>query len=227
MPLNPALVRERWASPPAGSTLAPGSSCPRPPTGPPGMKTKPVASGSTSACSPMLPGSAAVSPAGHGTLTIRQLSGGSLWTSAEVTVEGDEQGILAFHQLAFAGWRAWVDDRPVPATPAPWIADTGHSAGASCSSKCPQVTHRVAIRFGPSAPRLVGATSTLLGWLALAAWALITPPGRSTTPRQRLARGAASLVITLAVIIVGARLLLPLWPPPTRISRNSAFSCPT
>ena len=148
----------------------------------------------------------------HGTLTIRQLAGGSLWTSAEVTVEGDEQGILAFHQLAFAGWRAWVDDHPVPATPAPWIATQAIQPGFLLV-EVPPGDHRVAIRFGPSGPRLVGATSTLLGWLALATWALIAAR-RSTTPRHRFARGAASLVLTLAVIIVGARLLLPLWPPP-------------
>ena len=148
----------------------------------------------------------------HGNMTIRQLAGGSLRTSAEVTVEGDERGILAFHQLAFAGWRAWVDDHPVPATPAPWIETQAIQPGFLLV-EVPPGEHRVAIRFGPSGPRLVGATSTLLGWLALAAWALITAR-RSTTPRQRLARGAASLVITLAVIIVGARLLLPLWPPP-------------
>ena len=148
----------------------------------------------------------------HGTLTIRQLAGGSLWTSAEVTVAGDEPAVLAFHQLAFAGWRAWVDDHPVPATPAPWIATQAIQPGFLLV-EVPPGDHRVAIRFGPSGPRLVGATSTLLGWLALATWALIAAR-RSTTPRQRLARGGAGLVITLAVIIVGARLLLPLWPPP-------------
>ena len=148
----------------------------------------------------------------YGNMAIRQLSGGSLWTSAEVTVEGDEPAVLAFHQLAFAGWRAWVDDHPVPATPAPWIATQAIQPGFLLV-EVPPGDHRVAIRFGPSGPRLVGATSTLLGWLALATWAL-TAARRSTTPRHRFARGAASLVISLAVIIVGARLLLPLWPPP-------------
>ena len=148
-----------------------------------------------------------------GNMAIRQLAGGSLWTSAEVTLEGDERGILAFHQLAFAGWRAWVDDHPVPATPAPWIKTQAIQPGFLLV-EVPPGTHRVAIRFGPSGPRLVGATSTLLGWLALAAWVL-RAARRSTAPRQRLARGAAGLVITLAVVIVSARLLLPLWPPPT------------
>ena len=148
----------------------------------------------------------------HGTLTIRQLSGGSLWTSAEVTVAGDEQGILAFHQLAFAGWRAWVDDHPVPATPAPWIATQAIQPGFLLV-EVPPGNHRVAIRFGLSGPRLVGATITLLGWLALAAWAL-TAARRRTTPRQRLALRGVSFVIALGVIVVSVRLLLPLWPPP-------------
>ena len=148
----------------------------------------------------------------HGTLAIRQLAGGSLWTSAEVTVVGDAPAVLAFHQLAFAGWRAWVDDRPVPATPAPWIESQAIQPGFLLV-EVPPGNHRVAIRFGPSGPRLVGATISLLGGLALAAWALVAAR-RSATPRHRLILRGASLVTALGVIIVSVRLLLPLWPPP-------------
>ena len=148
----------------------------------------------------------------HGNLAIRQLSGGSLWTSADVTVAGDAPAILAFHQLAFAGWRAWVDDQPVPATPAPWIEPQAIQPGFLLV-EVPPGTHRVAIRFGPSTPRLVGATISLLGCLTLAAWAFLASH-RHTTPRHRLALRVASLVIALGVIIVSVRLVLPLWPPP-------------
>lgn len=149
----------------------------------------------------------------HGNLAIRQLSGGFLWTSADVTVEGDAPAVLAFHQLAFAGWRAWVDDQPVPATPAPWIESQAIQPGFLLV-EVPPGTHRVAIRFGPTTPRLVGATISLLGCLALAAWAFLASH-RHTTPRHRLALRVASLVIALGVIIVSVRLLIPLWPPPT------------
>ena len=149
----------------------------------------------------------------HGNLAIRQLSGGSLWTSADVTVAGDTPAVLAFHQFAFAGWRAWVDDQPVPATPAPWIKTQAIQPGFLLV-EVPPGTHRVAIRFGPSTPRLVGATISLLGCLALAAWALVAAR-RSATPRQRLILRGTSLVIALSIIIVSVRLLLPLWPPPT------------
>ena len=37
------------------------------------------------------------------------------------TSKGTHQLSSPSINLAFAGWRAWVDDRPVPATPAPWI----------------------------------------------------------------------------------------------------------
>ena len=87
----------------------------------------------------------------HGTLAIRQLSGGSLWTSADVTVAGNAPAVLAFHQFAFAGWRAWVDDRPVPATPAPWIETQAIQPGFLLV-EVPPGDHRVAIRFGPSGP---------------------------------------------------------------------------
>ncbi len=149
----------------------------------------------------------------HSNVAIRQLSGGTLWTSTDVTVAGDEPAVLAFHQLAFAGWRAWVDDRPVPATPAPLIETQAIQPGFLLVA-VPPGEHRVAIRFGPSGPRLAGATISLLGCLALAAWAL-TAAQRSTTPRQRFVLGGAGLVIALGVFVVSVRLVLPLWPPPT------------
>ena len=149
----------------------------------------------------------------HGTMAIRQLTGGSLWTSAEVTVAGDAPAVLAFHQFAFAGWRAWVDDHPVPATPAPWIETQAIQPGFLLV-EVPPGDHRVAIRFGPSGPRLVGAAITLLGCLALAAWALIAAR-RRTAPRHRLILGGSSLAIVLGVVIVSVRLVLPLWAPPT------------
>ena len=148
----------------------------------------------------------------HGNVAIRQLAGGSLWTSTDVTVVGDEPAVLAFHQFAFAGWRAWVDDRPVPATPAPWIETQAIQPGFLLVT-VPPGEHRVAIRFGPSGPRLVGATITLLGFLTLAGWVLNTAR-RRTMPRHRFALSGAGLVIVLGVIVVSVRSVLPLWPPP-------------
>ena len=106
----------------------------------------------------------------------------------------------------------------MPATPAPWIETQAIQPGFLLV-EVPPGDHRVAIRFGPSALRLVGATITLLGCLALATWAFVAGH-RSTMPRQRLALRGASLLIALGVIVVSVRLVLPLWPPPAEHSQQ-------
>ena len=133
----------------------------------------------------------------HGTLAIRHLSGGSLWTRADVTVAGDTPAVLAFHQLAFAGWRAWVDDQPVPATPAPWIETQAIQPGFLLVT-VPPGDHRVAIRFGPSGST-PGRRHHLLARLPRPRRLGLIASHRRTTLRQRLALRGASLVIALGV----------------------------
>src|SRR5262249_54670078 len=67
----------------------------------------------------------------QGDAGVDSVSGGALWTAADVTVEAAGAGgvTLAFHQLLFPGWRAWVDGRPVPVRVTPWIPEQAISPG--------------------------------------------------------------------------------------------------
>ncbi|NBQ33579.1 MAG: hypothetical protein EBU21_16785, partial [Proteobacteria bacterium] len=58
-------------------------------------------------------------------------SGLSWVVDVSVPPDGDTGGggVLAFHQLAFPGWRAWVDGRPVAIKAAPLIASQAFSPG--------------------------------------------------------------------------------------------------
>jgi len=80
-------------------------------------------------------------------------------------VSSSNGGTLAFHQLAFPGWRAWVDGRETALRPAPWI-DTQAIRPGFILVDIPAGGQRVAIRFGGSEPqpseqtRLVGTSIT-------------------------------------------------------------------
>ncbi|MGH2367374.1 MAG: hypothetical protein ACRDI2_04170 [Chloroflexota bacterium] len=105
-----------------------------------------------------------------GRVAIVELRGRSLWTSAAV-VAGEQGGTVAFHQLAFSGWRAWIDGRPVPLRPAPRIAAQAIAPGFILVD-VPPGRHEVTIRFGPDGPRLAGAAISLATLLAAAGWLL-------------------------------------------------------
>jgi len=85
-----------------------------------------------------------------GDVAIQALHGDALWTVAEVS--SSNGGTRAFHQLAFPGWRAWVDGRETALRPAPWI-DTQAIRPGFILVDIPAGGQRVAIRFGGSEPR--------------------------------------------------------------------------
>jgi hypothetical protein len=166
----------------------------------------------------------------QGNVGVDAVSGGALWTAADVTVEGAEAGAgaaagdgsgapagtLAFHQLLFPGWRAWVDGRAVPVRAAPWIPEQAISPGFLLVD-VPAGRHQVAIRFGPSGPRLAGALLSLAATLGVG---LALLSRRPPAPR---ARGAAGSGVPWRPVLGGAlcvatavctwRLLVPLGPP--------------
>ena len=120
----------------------------------------------------------------EGPAPVRALAGGPLWAAADVLVEaappaaagagapGAAPGaVLAFHQLAFPGWRAWVDGRPAPVGVTPPLPDQAIQPGFVLVA-VPPGEHRVAVRFGPSDPHLAGAAVSLAAWAALGLWLL-------------------------------------------------------
>lgn len=102
----------------------------------------------------------------EGNAGIHAIDGGLLWTTATVTVDGSGS-TLAFHQLAFSGWRAWIDDQPAALYPAPLIPAQAIQPGFILVD-VPPGEHRVSIRFAPDGARLAGSGLTLLACLALA-----------------------------------------------------------
>jgi hypothetical protein len=90
-----------------------------------------------------------------GDVALRALYGDALWTVVDVS--SPLGGTLAFHQLAFPGWRAWLDGRDTPLRPVPWIDAQAIRPGFILVD-VPAGTHRVAIRFGGSEPRPSEAT---------------------------------------------------------------------
>jgi hypothetical protein len=106
----------------------------------------------------------------QGQVAVQSLEGRSLSTRAEVMV-GSAGGTVAFHQLAFSGWRAWVDDEPAPLRPTPPIAEQAIQPGFILVD-VPAGYHTVAIRFGPDGPRLTGEAVSLATLLGAAVWLL-------------------------------------------------------
>src|SRR5205823_646830 len=97
-------------------------------------------------------------------------------------------GTLAFHQLAFPGWRAWVDGQPVAVRVTPRIDAQAIQPGFLLVD-VPAGSHRVAIRFGPDTPRLEGIGVSLAALAAAAAWLLLKGlggwrPGRRSEVRK-------------------------------------------
>jgi hypothetical protein len=147
----------------------------------------------------------------EGDLAVHAISGGRLWTSIDVgSVQG---GTVAFHQLAFPGWRAWIDDRPVALRPAPLIEAQAIQPGFILVD-VPPGRHRVAIRFGPDGPRLAGASISLAVLLAAALWARrrLERTLVEVRPWWRLALNAGVAVL---LVVPSVRLVQPLRPPST------------
>jgi hypothetical protein len=143
-------------------------------------------------------------------VAVQDVHGRALWTSATVTA-GSAGGTVAFHQLAFPGWRAWVDGRLVPLRPAPPIPEQAIQPGFILVD-VPPGQHAVAIRFGPDGPRLIGAALSLATLLAGAGW-LLWQSSRAGVAAQRAGLAFAGVAVALLVVVSAVRTLLPLWPP--------------
>src|SRR5918994_733732 len=95
-----------------------------------------------------------------GDLAVRGLRGGLLWTAADVEA-GPEGATLALHQLAFPGWRAWIDNQPHPVNVVPRVEGQNFDPGFLIVD-VPPGSHRVTIAFGPDGPRLAGIVASLM-----------------------------------------------------------------
>jgi hypothetical protein len=105
----------------------------------------------------------------QGDIGVRQVWQGGLTWVADVRV-GPTDGLasdLAFHQLHFPGWRAWVDGVPVDLRPAPVVAVQAFEPGFILVP-VPEGEHRVTLRFGPDGPRAAGAAISVVGALVVA-----------------------------------------------------------
>jgi hypothetical protein len=146
----------------------------------------------------------------QGDVAVQDVLGRALWTSATTTA-GSAGGTVAFHQLAFPGWRAWVDDRPALLRPAPPIPEQAIQPGFILVD-VPPGQHTVAIRFGPDGPRLIGAALSLATLLAAAGW-LLWQSSQAGAAAQRAGLAFAGAAAALLVVVFAVRTLLPLWPP--------------
>jgi hypothetical protein len=146
----------------------------------------------------------------QGDVAVQDVLGRALWTSATTTA-GSAGGTVAFHQLAFPGWRAWVDGRPVLLRPAPPIPEQAIQPGFILVD-VPPGQHTVAIRFGPDGPRLMGAALSLATLLAAAGW-LLWQSSCASAATQRAGLAFAGAAAALLVVVFAVRTLLPLWPP--------------
>ena len=110
-----------------------------------------------------------------GQVAVRGVSQGGLAWVADVSVTSESDsgggGVLAFHQLAFPGWRAWVDGRPVAIEAAPLIASQAISPGFILVA-VPAGDHRVSVRFGADGPRIASAvvSAGVVTVIALGVW---------------------------------------------------------
>ena len=122
---------------------------------------------------------------------------GLSWVVDVTVTPGDEEadgGVLAFHQLAFPGWRAWVDGRPVAISAAPVIVSQSISPGFILVP-VPTGAHRVSIRFGADGPRIAGAVVSA-GAVLLSSVGIVLGVGRARSLASVL--GVALIVLVLA-----------------------------
>jgi hypothetical protein len=137
---------------------------------------------------------------------LHDVSGGGLWTAARVTA-GPSGAALAFHQLAFPGWRVTIDGQPAALQTTAGVPAQALRPGLLLVD-VPPGRHEVAIRFGPDGVALGAATVSLLNLVAGAGW------GLWTLRRRRAALlGAGALVLLLAGWA---------WLAPRRLARFTA-----
>jgi len=96
---------------------------------------------------------------------VTSLQGDALRFRSVVETEGSG-ATIAFHQLAFPGWRATVDGLPVAVRPQGEVEGSGVAPGYLLVDVGPG-RHEVAVWFGPTLPRLAGDTVSFLVILGL------------------------------------------------------------
>lgn len=139
-----------------------------------------------------------------GDLRISQVFVGPTWTDARV--EAATPGTLAFRTVAFPGWRAYLDGRPVTPGTAPRDPTTGVSPGF-LTIDVPAGSHDAQLAFGPTRTRSAAALVSVaaLAWLG---WWLTCPPGAPLTAflrRRTLAAVAPAALLALAALHDGLR----------------------
>ena len=143
----------------------------------------------------------------QGDVGVDAVSGGALWTAADVSVEG-AAGTLAFHQLRFPGWRAWVDGRAVPVRASPGFPSR-RSARAFCSSRCrPAATgwRSASGRAGPAWPGRCSRSRRPSAWASRCSGAGRATPGpRPGRPPWRPALGVALCAAVRRLHLAAAR----------------------
>jgi hypothetical protein len=140
----------------------------------------------------------------EGEAAVHEVSGGGLWTAARVTA-GGEGAAVAFHQLAFPGWRATIDGRPVPAGVVPDLPAQAMRPGFLVV-RVPPGAHEVAVRFGPDGLATGAAALSLATLVALGGAAGVVYGGR---------RRALGAVLLTAALLAAAGT----WLVPRRLSR--------
>src|SRR5207249_6448859 len=120
--------------------------------------------------------------------------------SARIANEGSANAAIAIRQTYFAGWRGWLDGKPVPLQIAPYVPEQQTSPGFLVVT-VPPGEHTLAVAFGPTRPRLIGMAVTLVSILLVAgaaAWYLHqVASGRWLVARHRPL--ATSHLFTLVV----------------------------
>ena len=96
---------------------------------------------------------------------VTSLQGDALRFRSVVETEGSG-ATIAFHQLAFPGWRATVDGLPVALRPQGEVEGSGVAPGYLLVDVGPG-RHELAVWFGPTLPRLAGDTVSFLAILGL------------------------------------------------------------
>ena len=118
--------------------------------------------------------------------------------SLELVVEASDGGAtVAFHQLWFPGWRAFVDGVEVPYRLPPYDPATDTRLGFQLVD-VPAGTHIVASRFGATVPRFVGdgvSTTTVL---------VLTVMGATNLARRWRSLASSSRLWQVGPVVAGA-----------------------